>query len=476
MAMNKYMHPRNIYKTPPNFKQLAVDYPEFRTFITQDVTGKVSIDFKDIKTLRALTCTLLKKDFSLDVDIPLTRMIPTVPLRLNYILWLEDLLNISPTSNVIEGVDIGTGASCIYPLLGAKSKGWRMLGTDVDAESLEWAQRNIDRNSLGHLIKLKKVSEGTILKGAVGDELDFCMCNPPFFASSAELNPLHKARRIDRPRPRNAFCSSTSEVIAEGGEVNFIRKMIEESKELGKTVRIYTTMVGHKYHLPQLKKLLREIDVISFKQTDFYQGYTTRWGLAWTFHNIDLRTLPEATIATAKKLKPKSPLQHKFPSQQLPDITKMLKDLFEKLSLNVEVVKETKTAVHYSIIASSNTWSHQRRKRREQERLNTFLGDNNNYATVANEEIKSTSEMIANMKVNSPKGPTKRELEEEGYYNYKRIKTDSGDVYEECYLKCSVVVKKDSSDVIVEFTFTEGVAGLEGVHQMFQYVKNNIKT
>lgn len=28
------MHPRNIYKTPPNFKQMAIDYPEFRKHVT----------------------------------------------------------------------------------------------------------------------------------------------------------------------------------------------------------------------------------------------------------------------------------------------------------------------------------------------------------------------------------------------------------------------------------------------------------
>lgn len=29
MALNKFMHPRNIYKTPPDFSKLAKDYKEF---------------------------------------------------------------------------------------------------------------------------------------------------------------------------------------------------------------------------------------------------------------------------------------------------------------------------------------------------------------------------------------------------------------------------------------------------------------
>lgn len=30
MSVNRFMHPRNIYKTPPDFNQLAIDYEEFR--------------------------------------------------------------------------------------------------------------------------------------------------------------------------------------------------------------------------------------------------------------------------------------------------------------------------------------------------------------------------------------------------------------------------------------------------------------
>lgn len=30
MAMNKFMHPKNMYKIPPDFTALALDYPEFK--------------------------------------------------------------------------------------------------------------------------------------------------------------------------------------------------------------------------------------------------------------------------------------------------------------------------------------------------------------------------------------------------------------------------------------------------------------
>ncbi|KAF2883512.1 hypothetical protein ILUMI_22685 [Ignelater luminosus] len=492
MSLNKYMHPRNIYKTPPNFKQLAIDFPEFRAYVKQDVSGKVAIDFKDIKALRALTCTLLKKDFGLDVEIPLTRMIPTVPLRLNYILWIEDLLSISGELDNINGIDIGTGASCIYPLLAAKSKGWSMLASDVDKESLDFAKNNIERNCLSNLITVKHVSETTRLKEAINDDptkkFDFCMCNPPFFSSTQELNPTYKARRPDRPRPRNAFCATTGEVVADGGEVNFIKKLIEESQELERRIKIYTSMIGHKSNLSPLKNLLREADVVSFKQTEFYQGHTTRWALAWTYHDIDLRKIPEATVTAARKSKPKPPLQYELPTEQevnLKDVSEKLVDMFNKLQMDYNVVKESKNVLGYCTTARSNTWSHQRRKRREQQRLNSLLNENNNEyklsspSTSSNDgnsslDVQNASEQVAKMKVTSPslKSPSKRELDDDGFYNYKKMKTDS---YDDCYLKTSLVVRKNDSNIVIELLYLEGSAGKEGIHQVLQYIKNNFK-
>ncbi len=80
-------------------------------------------DFKKPECLRALSWALLKNDFQLDVDMPLDRLIPTVPLRLNYILWLEDVLSCSAEqSAAVKGVDIGT-----HPLVTAKQMKIRIL-------------------------------------------------------------------------------------------------------------------------------------------------------------------------------------------------------------------------------------------------------------------------------------------------------------------------------------------------------------
>lgn len=105
------MHPRSIYKdNPPDFKELAIKYPYFRQYCRENTSGAVIIDFKDPAALRALTCALLENDFDLKIEIPLDRLIPTVPLRLNYILWVEDLVRCLPgrdTQTDVIGVDIG---------------------------------------------------------------------------------------------------------------------------------------------------------------------------------------------------------------------------------------------------------------------------------------------------------------------------------------------------------------------------------
>lgn len=65
-----------------------------------------SVNFKEPEAVRALTCTLLKEDFGLTIQIPLERLIPTVPLRLNYIHWVEDLIDGQKQPR--RGIDIGT--------------------------------------------------------------------------------------------------------------------------------------------------------------------------------------------------------------------------------------------------------------------------------------------------------------------------------------------------------------------------------
>lgn len=58
-----------------------------------------------------------------------------MPNRSNYVHWIEDLLSSEiitsarTDDSVVRGFDIGTGANCIYPLLGASLLGWSFVGS-----------------------------------------------------------------------------------------------------------------------------------------------------------------------------------------------------------------------------------------------------------------------------------------------------------------------------------------------------------
>lgn len=112
------MHPRNKYKhKKPNFVELAKRRPSLQPYLICKGPDYATINFQDPSALRELACALLECDFNLKLEIPLDRLIPTIPLRLNYVHWIEDLLMIDdggvPSGDKIHGIDIGM-CVCVY--------------------------------------------------------------------------------------------------------------------------------------------------------------------------------------------------------------------------------------------------------------------------------------------------------------------------------------------------------------------------
>jgi 23S rRNA (adenine1618-N6)-methyltransferase len=118
----------NLYQQRSDFKELARQDADFAAVIQ----GR-ELDFNDAKSVMQLTKTLLSLDFGLKIVLPDDRLCPPVPNRHNYILWLKDLLDTStyePQRRQKVGLDIGTGASCIYPLLGCTQRPWSFIATE----------------------------------------------------------------------------------------------------------------------------------------------------------------------------------------------------------------------------------------------------------------------------------------------------------------------------------------------------------
>ena len=120
MSFNEYMHSRNRYRmNPPDFKQLAEKHPALKPFLIEKSKDGVTLDFRNANAVRALTLATAKEDFNLDLELSLGRMdfcegfshfngldrlIPRIPQKLNYLHWIEDL--IERKTDAI-GIDIG---------------------------------------------------------------------------------------------------------------------------------------------------------------------------------------------------------------------------------------------------------------------------------------------------------------------------------------------------------------------------------
>lgn len=419
MALSKSMHARNRYKDkPPDFAYLASKYPDFKQHIQINLNGRVSLNFKDPEAVRALTCTLLREDFGLSIDIPLERLIPTVPLRLNYIHWVEDLIGHqdSDKRTLRRGIDIGTGASCIYPLLGATLNGWYFLATEVDDMCFNYAKKNVEQNNLSDLIKVVKVPQKTLLMDALKEEseiiYDFCMCNPPFFANELEAQGVN-SRNSRRPPPSSVNTGGITEIMAEGGELEFVKRIIHDSLQLKKRLRWYSCMLGKKCSLAPLKEELRIQGVRKVTFTEFCQGRTMRWALAWSFY--DDVTVPSPPSKRRKLEKPRKPITFVVLESVMKElslkasslgsetvtvegivvVTKWIEKILTDLKVHHKRVPCGKEEVSLFLTAIENSWIHLRRKKRERVRQLREVPRAPEDVILALEERKSTSKELS---------------------------------------------------------------------------------
>lgn len=250
-------------------------------------------------TNRQLTQSLLRADFNLTLTLPPDRLCPPVPVRWNYIRWIQDLLDTSSESYTdrydasrhVVGLDIGVGASAIYPLLATATRAeWRMFGTDVDAHSFEWAGRNVEANGLRKRVRLVRVrEEGPLIPlETLGVEgLDFVMTNPPFYSSGEDM----RSSYISKAAPPSAVCTGAeNEMICPGGDVGFVSRMVEESLVLGEKVQWYTAMLGKMASLQEVVRLLKEKGVRNWAVSSLQPGKRTkRWAVAWSFQGWRVR-------------------------------------------------------------------------------------------------------------------------------------------------------------------------------------------
>lgn len=244
---------------------------------------------------RQLTRSLLRADFNLQLDLPPDRLCPPVPVRWNYIRWIQDLLDTTSDTyserydgeRDVVGLDIGTGASAIYPLLACASRPrWWMVGTDVDAHSLEYARKNVTANNLAKRIRItqSQTPEAPLIPplDKLGvEELDFCMTNPPFYSSSEDMRASYGAKAS---APSAVCTGAANEMICADGDVGFVCRIVDESLRLRGRVQWYTAMLGKLGSLQAVVERLKAEGVGNWAVTCLQAGRKTRrWAVAWSF-------------------------------------------------------------------------------------------------------------------------------------------------------------------------------------------------
>lgn len=233
----------------------------------------------------------------LNWDIPTDYLCPPIPGRVDYIHYLADLLadsnnGIIPNGENVQGLDIGIGANCIYPILGNQVYGWSFVGTDIFEEAIENCEKIIQNNpQLIDFISLQLQGDGRfIFKNIIlpEDKFAFTICNPPFHSSQEEatksnIRKINALENTKNKKPILNFGGQNAELWCEGGELAFITQMIFESAKYPLQVFWFTTFVSKKENLASLYKTLNKVSVVEVKTIEMAQGQKTSRFLAWTF-------------------------------------------------------------------------------------------------------------------------------------------------------------------------------------------------
>ncbi len=188
------LHPRNRHAGGYDFARLMAACPELGPFVLRAKHGRASIDFADPAAVVALNRALLAEAYGIrNWDLPPGFLCPPIPGRADYLHHLADLLAEGgevPRGPAVRALDIGTGASAIYALIGHREYGWHFAGSELEGTALASATGILAANpGLEGAIELRRQPDrNAVFAGVIrpGERFDLTLCNPPFHGSARE--------------------------------------------------------------------------------------------------------------------------------------------------------------------------------------------------------------------------------------------------------------------------------------------------
>ncbi|MCB9198094.1 MAG: 23S rRNA (adenine(1618)-N(6))-methyltransferase RlmF [Flavobacteriales bacterium] len=292
------LHKRNKNRDRYDLKELIKTIPDLEKFVIPNKLGEDTVDFSQPEAVKLLNKAILFLDYGIDYwDFPAQNLTPPIPGRADYIHNMADLLMENnfgklPEGNKITCVDIGTGASCIYPIIGVTEYGWNFIASDVDPDSINAAQEIVQKNALlkGKVSCKLQHSSNDIFYGIMrkDEKVDLTICNPPFHSSieEARKGSLRKERNLGGKNVKNPtlnFGGNVNELVYPGGEYKFIHKMIRESEKFYKNCLWFSTIVSKQSNLEGVYKTLRKNGALDIRTIPMGTGNKSSRIVAWTY-------------------------------------------------------------------------------------------------------------------------------------------------------------------------------------------------
>ena len=166
------------------------------------------------------------------------------------------------------------------------------VGADIDTVAIASANKIVELNSsLNCSIELrlqnnvKDIFQGIIQKN---EHFDLTICNPPFHSSLAEAQSgtLRKLSNLKGKKSTKAilnFGGQNTELWCPGGEEQFIRSMIFQSKRFADSCFYFSTLISKQSNLKFVYETLHQVDVAEIKTIAMEQGNKSSRIVVWTF-------------------------------------------------------------------------------------------------------------------------------------------------------------------------------------------------
>ena len=289
--MSKSNFNKNIFynEFKPDFLLLIKEFPELKKYILkQDKEKKEEIAFdwsnNDLSLL--MTKSILNYYFNIKYyHIPKGYLIPPIPSRLNYLNLINSLLTSKNNDKIktdIIGIDIGTGANIIYPILGYSLFKWKIICTEINDEAYNNAKLILQKNNLEqNIFLIKQKNKSNIFLGILNQEnkYSFSICNPPYYDYETEI-------KLDDKKRDNEF--NFDEVYYKQGELGFFKRYFEESICYKKNVFLFTILIGKKSNAENIYDIINNQnnnnDIIKLSNIQKIQtGNNLRYIIYWSF-------------------------------------------------------------------------------------------------------------------------------------------------------------------------------------------------